>query len=297
MKTILIKQIVCLLIIILGYTSIEAQVPNIISLIGTLQLADNTIITYKISYEETATSAIKGNSLTDIYGADKTVTAIEGRINHKEKKISFKETANISTQSKSDEAMFCFIEVVDARIREVAGKTIIQGKFTGKFSSGKTCASGTIYLISTSYIDKIAQKVLTPKNIKNKDTLNMLNEKLNEAKEPLYYNQIGHKSNLNLTWKGTELIIEIWDGQKEDQDEIEVYVNDKRVLDRFTIRREKKTLIIPLTQPENIVKIIGVSEGKSAPCTATILLRDGAKLFPLVAELKKGESAQITLKR
>lgn len=297
MKTILIKQILCLLIIILSFTTIDAQVPKINSLIGTLQLADNTIITYKISYEETATSTIKGNSLTDIYGADKTVTAIEGRINHKEKKISFKETANISTQSKSDEALFCYIEVVDARMREVAGKTIIQGKFTGKLPSGKTCASGTIYLVSASYIDKLAQQLLTPKNIKNKDTLNMLKEKFNETKEPLYYNQIGSKNNLNLTWKGTELIIEIWDGQKEDNDEIEVYVNDKRVLDRFTIKRERKTLIISLTQPENIIKIVGVGEGQSAPCTANILLRDGAKIFPLIAELKKGESTQISLKR
>lgn len=296
MKTILIKQIVCLLILILSYTTIEAQVPKITSLIGTLQLADNTIITYKISYEETATSTIKGNSLTDIYGADKTVTAIQGTINHKEKRISFKETANISTQSKSDEALFCFIEVVDARIREVAGKTIIQGKFVGKFSSGKTCASGTIYLVSATYIDKLAQQLLTPKNIKNRDTLSMLKEKFNETNEPLYYNQIGSKSNLNLTWKGTELIIEIWDGQKEDQDEIEVYVNDKRVLDRFTIKHEKKTIVIPLTQPENTIKIIGVSEGQSAPCTANILLRDGAKIFPLIAELKKGESTQIILK-
>ena len=295
MKTNLIKQILCLLILQLLVKQTEAQTSKTLSLIGTLQLADNTIITYKISYEETATSAIKGNSLTDIYGADKTVTAIEGKINHKEKKISFKETANISTQSKSDEALFCYIEVVDARMREVAGKTIVQGKFTGKLPSGKTCASGTIYLVSASYIDKLAQQLLTPKNIKNKDTLNMFNEKLNETKEPLYYNQIGSKNNLNLTWKGTELIIEIWDGQKEDNDEIEVYVNDKRVLDRFTIKREKKTLIIPLTQPENIIKITGVSEGQSAPCTANILLRDGAKTFPLIAELKKGESTQITL--
>ena len=285
------------MIIILSFTTIDAQVPKINSLIGTLQLADNTIITYKISYEETATNTIKGNSLTDIYGADKTVTAIEGSINHKEKKISFKETANISTQSKSDEALFCYIEVVDARMREVAGKTIIQGKFTGKLPSGKTCASGTIYLVSASYIDKLAQQLLTPKNIKNKDTLNMFNEKLNETKEPLYYNQIGSKNNLNLTWKGTELIIEIWDGQKEDNDEIEVYVNDKRVLDRFTIKRERKTLIISLTQAENIIKIVGVGEGQSAPCTANILLRDGAKTFPLIAELKKGESTQISLKR
>jgi hypothetical protein len=124
----------------------------------------------------------------------------------------------------------------------------------------------------------------------------MLKEKFNETNEPLYYNQIGSKSNLNLTWKGTELIIEIWDGQKEDQDEIEVYVNDKRVLDRFTIKHEKKTIVIPLTQPENTIKIIGVSEGQSAPCTANILLRDGAKIFPLIAELKKGESTQIILK-
>lgn len=297
MKTNLIKQILCLFILVFLNITSHAQANKVVSLIGTLQLADNTIITYKISYEETTSNMIKGNSLSDIYGADKTLTAIQGNINHKEKKISFKETANISTQSKSDESLFCFIEVNDARIREVAGKTIIQGKFTGKFPSGKTCASGTIYLISATYIDKIAQQLLTPKNIKNKDTLNILKEKLNETKDPLYFNQIDSKSNLNLTWKGTELIVEIWDGQKEDQDEIEVYVNDKRVLDRFTIKREKKTLIIALTQPENIIKIIGVSEGQSAPCTANILLRDGAKIFPLVAELKKGESAQISLKR
>ncbi len=263
--------------------------------IGTLQLSDKTIITFKLNFKELSGGAIQGTSLSDIYGTDRTLSKIEGSISADKKTISFKELGNVSSKSQADLSTFCFIEVKNARIKTVKDKSIIQGAFSGKFSSGKKCADGFMYLISADYVNQLSDDLLTSKTIKNPDSLAIAKRKVNELKNRTYNNLLKSNESLNLTWKSSEIIIDIWDGQKEDKDEISIQINGEQVLDKFMITNQKKTVVVPIKNKLSTIIITAISEGNSAPCTANIMLRDGQQDIPIVAVLKKGEFTTVKI--
>lgn len=265
--------------------------------IGTLQLSDKTIITFKLNFKEDADGSIKGTSLSDIYGADRTLSKIEGRISKDKKTISFKEIGNLNTKSQADVGTFCFIEANNAKLKTVKDKTIIQGAFVGKFKSGKKCADGYLYLMSSDYINKLADELLTSKNIKNKDTLAIIKKKVDDLKTQTNNNIIKSNETLSLTWSSQEIIIDVWDGQTEDKDEISIDINGKKVLDKFIITNQKKTLIVPIKEPISTIKITAVSEGNTSPCTANLKLRDDKNETSLVAVLKKGEFTTVKINK
>lgn len=265
--------------------------------IGTLQLSDKTIITFKLNFKEDADGSIKGTSLSDIYGADRTLSKIEGRISKDKKTISFKEIGNLNTKSQADVGTFCFIEANNAKLKTIKDKTIIQGAFVGKFKSGKKCADGYLYLMSSDYINKLADELLTSKNIKNKDTLATIKKKVDDLKIRTNNNIIKSNETLSLTWSSQEIIIDVWDGQTEDKDEISIDINGEKVLDKFIITNQKKTLIVPIKEQISTIKITAVSEGNTSPCTANIKLRDDKNETSLVAVLKKGESTTVKINK
>ncbi len=265
--------------------------------IGTLQLPGNEIISYKLNFKEFGNGKLEGFSLTDIYGNDRTKSSIIGNINTTSQKISFKETNNISTKSNSNESEFCYIQVTNAKIKTLRGKTIIQGNFNGKYANGKSCVNGYIYLVSTKYLEKLETEYLSADKIKNADTLAMLKEKVSALKDRAEKNTLKRNEVLNINWSSNEVILEIWDGEQEDLDEIQVYINDKKIVDQLVLKRQKKILIIPLTEKISSIKIVGIHEGLSAPCTANIILRDGIISTPVISVLKKGESNTIRINK
>lgn len=291
------KQYLLLIFSFIIQNNLISQEVKNYEFIGTLQLSDKTIITFKLNFKEDADGSIKGTSLSDIYGADRTLSKIEGKISKDKKTISFKEIGNLNTKSQAETSTFCFIEANNARLKTVKDKTIIQGAFVGKFKSGKKCADGYLYLMSSDYINKLADELLTSKNIKNKDTLATIKKKVDDLKTRTNNNIIKSNEILSLTWSTQEIIIDIWDGQTEDKDEISIEINGEKVLDKFIITNQKKTLIVPIKEQISTVKITAVSEGNTSPCTANVKLRDGNNETSLVAVLKKGESTTVKINK
>jgi hypothetical protein len=290
------KFIFCLTFFIWSTLTL-AQTNTTYEFIGTLQLSNNELISYKLSFKDLANGKIEGNSITDIYGDDRTKSLIKGNINFTDQKISFIETANLSTKSKASESDFCYLIVKNAKFKTVRGKTILQGKFSGKLPNGKVCANGTLYLISTNYLQQLENNYLNANKIKNADTLSMLKEKIGTLKDRVDKNTLKSNEVLSINWSSNEVILEIWDGEQEDLDEIQVYINDKKIVDQLVLKRQKKILIIPLTEKVSSIKIIGINEGLSAPCTANIILRDGTISTPVISVLKKGESNTIRINK
>lgn len=291
------KQVCFTFFISLFFQHVFAQSDKTLEFVGTLQLSNKQFITYKISFKPQNTEEFTGTSLSDIYGQDRTKSTINGTFNVKQKRISFKETGNISTKSKAEESTFCYIAVTNARIKTVAGKTIIEGKFTGKFKNGQVCTNGSIFLIGTEYLEELSNKLLQKNNALHPDTLKQLKQKVSTLKERAEKNTLKANEVLQVSWSSKEIIIEIWDGEMEDQDEIALYINNKRILDRLVIKKEKKVLVIPFEETIGTIRIVGIHEGESAPCTANILLRDNYTETPIVAVLKKGETTQISIKK
>lgn len=291
------KKFIIYLTLIICPTLIFAQTNIKYEFIGTLQLANNELISYKLNFEDIGKGKIQGSSITDIYGDDRTKSTINGNINFTEQKLSFTETANLSTKSKAKENEFCYLIVRNAKFKTVRGKTILQGKFTGKLPDGTVCANGTLYMVSSSYLQQLENNYLNAKNVNNADTLSLLKEKVELLKQRSEKNTLKSNETLNVNWQSNEIILEIWDGEQEDLDEIAVFVNDKKIVDKLTLKRQKKVYIIPLNEKVSTIKIIGLHEGLSAPCTANINLKDGTEVTPIISVLKKGESNSINIRK
>lgn len=263
--------------------------------VGTLQLSTNDIISVKINFTQSPNGTIEGTSITDIYGADRTKSKITGRVNSKNNSISFKEISNISTKSSANKTEFCFIEVNNASMKKTKSKSMITGSFVGKYANGRKCASGTLYLINSSYLDKITKQYVSPKQIKNADSLNNIKQKVKSYRDKSEKNTLQAQELLTVNWTSNEIIMEVWDGDQEDQDEIGIFLDDQKILDQFVLKQQKKTIVVPFTSQVSVLKIVGLDEGASYPCTANVLLRDGNNTTAIVTILKKGETTSVRL--
>jgi hypothetical protein len=250
--------------------------------IGALKLPDSSFITYKINFKEIEAKTIEGYSVTDFYGTEKTKSSIIGKLNIEKKTISFHETFNLSTISDAKSNEFCYVHVKNAQLKSKNGKTIIQGKFEGKFKNDTNCAFGRIYLIGTDFLNEL-----------NNDTVNGLNKTLKKTEE----NRLSSKDVLKLNWSSENIVLELWDAAVIDDDQIDVLFNGKSVLGKIVITKEKKILTIPFTDSICKIEIIAISEGNSPPNTVNIILKDNNLSTTVVTNLKQGEKTSLLIKK
>ncbi len=279
------------------FSSLIAQENRMFEFMGTLQMPDDIIITYKINFQLKANGDIEGYSLTDFYGENRTKSKITGHWNEEGNKISFDETENLSTKSTSNVDEFCFIHLKNGKIKTMDGKSVLQGNFKGKYLNGKNCVDGYMYLMGTDFIDFLCKKFLNDEVIKNKDSLKLIKQKYTELVKKQGETHLSANNNFKMNWNSEEVILEIWDAMEEDKDEINIFINQKKVLENYVIRQERKVLVVPFTESTCIIKIVAVTEGSTPPNTVNIILRDGEVLTPLVTDLKMGEKASIQLER
>jgi len=292
----MIRFIISFLSIIISYT-IYCQTNNDskkYELIGALQTNDHQIISYKIVFYEKENGQIEGESITDFYGENNTRSKITGKIDKTKKTISFKEVNNISTISKADQNTFCYVHVENITITLIKDKIIIQGEFVGKFKDGKSCVNGTIYLVSASVLELLNDDKLAKKKSKI-DTTNLdlsnIQQLLDNNKE-LRSNDV-----LTLNWNSKKLTLIVWDSFKEDKDIVSIYLNDKLFKENLEIKEARQTFEIPLSERVSVIKIVALSEGISPPNTMNAILRDGKLNYPVITQLKKGQSVKIELKK
>ncbi len=254
--------------------------------IGMLKTPENAIITYKINFKELADGNIEGFSVTDFYGSEKTKSKINGTINRNKKTISFYETENVSTKSDANPGEFCFIHVENLKLKTKTNKTIIEGKFQGKYNTGKNCVNGYLYLVGTNFLAK------------SDSTLDLKPQKA--IKELLYQTnnqELLPNEKLQINWISEEITFECWDSRKVDGDAITVFFDDKKILENSIINETKKAITLPFVGKEGIIKIVATNEGTQSPNTVTINLKDKTIIHPVITKLKLGETTTIILKK
>lgn len=267
--------------------------------IGTLHTENEVLISIKLNFEVLANDSIKGTSTTDFYGDNRTVSTIKGVLNQERQLLSFKETANINTKAQATADRFCYISVVDLPIRVNKRKNIVQGAFKGFFPNGEACAEGEIYLVGADILAQIAAELdpLLDSNLsarKNQVLDSILPQKAANA-NPKSETVLTHEGVIQLPWTGNTVKLIFWDGYKEDNDRINIYVNGELKEQSIEVKERKKTLLIPLETDICTIKIEAENEGKSPPNTVQLQLVDEGKLYPLVTQLKKGQHVEVTL--
>lgn len=256
--------------------------------------SDKTLITYRIVFVEN-NGVINGYSVTDLDGVHETKNVITGTYDKKNKILSFKEDAILYTKSKFSQSSFCFVNF-SGKVKLVENTTKIEGPFRGLYKNKNKCIDGTITLIGSNKIYKLAEKV-NKKIQKSKKIDKQVKEKNNPIAllDSLKINKLSKDQNLSVFWESKFVKIEIFDSGKEDGDMINLYHNDKLILENYKVKHEKKIISLTLDLSiTNEFKILALNEGELSPNTAKVVLHDSNRTFDLLTSFKKNESAFIT---
>lgn len=266
--------------------------------IGIIKLNKNNqeIISYRLLFNENS-GKIQGISITDLEGKHETKNKIEGNYNPKTKEISFKETDILQTKSKINQNSFCFIHFSGkAKLQNNSLK--IKGDFQGFFPDGSSCIDGEIEMVSMQKIEKFVEKISKKIEKSKKITLND-KEKFRPTKvlDSLKLNYLKNNENLTIFVKNNSITLSIWDNGQIDEDQIDLFLNNTIILEKYTINASKKIIPIDIKNTPSILKIVAKNEGKITPNTTRLEIKDGEQIFSLITALKENEETILTLQK
>jgi len=259
-----------------------AQQENKNSYVGYITTENKQTITYQLVFEIQIDNSITGESITDIYGKDKTKSIITGNYNAQKNTLSFKEIQNSTTKSKALKEEFCFIESQDLQLKKIGDKKILTGKFNGRLPNGRLCAKGKIFLTSKE------NSIIEPINKSSLDSI--LNAKLT-------FKTLVANNSISIPWKSKTLNFYVWDGSNEDNDVISIYYNNTLIRENIILKNKKERITIPITSnSESKLKIQAVSLGKEGKNTVNLLFVDNETIYPFISILIQEESVIFDLK-
>lgn len=255
---------------------------------------DKTVITYRLMFFEDK-GKLNGYSITDIGGPHETKNSISGKYNSKTKEISFREESILYTKSPITQNMFCFINYV-GKIKLVNDNSKLTGDFKGLYKNKEKCIDGTLTLIGSNKIYSLLNKI-NNKLQKSKKVEEKVKQKVNPITvlDSLKVNNLNKGQNLNVFTKFNTINLVVWDSKIEDGDIINVYKNDVLILKEYVLVNKKKKIPVTIEDGNNVFRIEAVNQGEVQLNTASIQLIDEERTFDLVSNLKKGETASITI--
>lgn len=261
--------------------------------IGTIQLMDKSIISYKLLFDEAQNGSITGSSITDFAGDHRTESEIVGQIDHDNNTITYREIRDISTKSDMPSDDFCYVHLTNAKIKLKKNKSIIQGHFNSYYLSGDECVEGDIYLMSDDFFNKKLRQVernvkrFAPKDNK-KATLTMLEESKKAMSESLV---VKDDEILSLSTAASTVTIKVWDDQFVDDDKISIHVNGLSVVEGHVVTDVIKTFVIDLPSDTTDLVISADNEGRFPPNSSKVALVNDDEEIPVSVRLLTGKSA------
>lgn len=144
------------------------------------------------------------------------------------------------------------------------------------------------------------QPAVTPPSAKAEPAKPKADIEFNDKNIPTAINDRAVHVKSNIPVRATHLSLEIFDDEQEDGDVVTIYLNDKLILEKHTLTKQKKVIPIEISATEpNVLILYAVNMGKSPPATVAIRILDG--IFPqminLSADPKESQAFNIFLKK
>ena len=94
------------------------------------------------------------------------------------------------------------------------------------------------------------------------------------------------------------LILQVWDNNKEDGDIISLKLNGEWILKNFRVKKSKNEIRLSLTKKDNLLVLHAENLGDQPPNTAAISINDGIKVQELIlnSDEDQSEAIRISLK-
>jgi hypothetical protein len=254
---------------------------NIYDFFGGKLSNSNKTVFYRLVFQ-IHNSKIFGYSYTDEHGPKETKSIVQGDYNSKNKLITFKESQKLTTHQNDFYKEKCYLQgVLKLELNNSISK--IEGTFIEKSKTNKICDKGKIKLISPDkYIypkkeKTVKEKVILPTfNSDKKTTLKTDDE-------------------LTIFWNSDNLILEVWDDEKEDLDRISINLDDKIILENYTLINNKKNIQIPLKKNINTLKITAKNTDLIGGNTARIDFIDDKIRHKIISQLQLNKSVIINI--
>lgn len=91
--------------------------------------------------------------------------------------------------------------------------------------------------------------------------------------------------------------IMVWDKNRADGDEVSLYLNGELIIEKFTVTKTKKEIMLDLLPGKNIIVMHALNLGLIPPNTAALSINDGttsrSRLITLVSTLKKSGALEV----
>lgn len=300
-----------LLPILLGLFSGVAAQSRVYKLDGTLGVESGETFIYKMIFTDSA-GKISGHTVTFMNEGHDVKASLSGTIDPKTRTIAFRETGILENNGFYSVATICLVQ---ARLKYTsqAGKMVLIGGISSFDASNASCTGGSISLSGDGVM---LQELFTkaapaaglsttapavpdapkpkPKVVVVYDTAHTqpakpsatVTDKVTQGKEKV------------IEWLSDEVMLDIWDGGKIDNDIVNVLFNGEPVLKKYVLVKDKKQLRLPLSgNGVDIITIFAVNEGNESPNTANIILTDGDKEYPVIAYNDVGKEAVIRIRK
>lgn len=261
---------------------------------GVIKLNDSAFISYKLAFEE-LDGKIQGYSMSDLGGKHETKSNIKGTYDSDKKEFSFAEYDIIYTKSPLGEIDMCLVNF-STRMRNLEKNKAFSGDFKGLYPDKTSCLDGMLIMAASERVQERIAK-LDERIQKSKKVSQEVKDKISAKRsvDTLTMSVVRKDENLNIFAKSKELTISIYDSGKVDNDRINLYVDDKLILENYAITREKKNIPVTITNKTAVVRVEAVNEGTSSPNTVKVEVKDGPSLITTRTSLKTGEKAALTL--
>lgn len=250
---------------------------------------------YNIRFTVDKYKNITGYSLSDPGGESEVKTKITGTFDSITNILKYEETNVIRSKVDLKKNDLCFVKAT-LKIKKNKFFETFEGDFVGVEPGKETpCATGVINIQNAKRISATLAMVAEKDSVK-KLVKDYRKEKRDFRKD----------TDIKITdTKGKEFIVTgdivkltLWDKGKVDGDMISIKLNDKYILEKYTLTKEIKIIEIKLSGNDvDVLKIVALNEGTLPPNTAAVKIETAIEQYPILTEAKMNEERTIYLKR
>lgn len=287
---------------------------------GYLAVKGGESFTYELQLKDSTNNTMSGYAYTYLQKNKDVKAEIFATIDRANKKISIYEKNIIHNNGFTSKAIIC---LVTAELEYSKSEEALTGKLHTKTagSGALPCTDGSIVFSNQLEINQLFNGITLEANIQeptNKEDIKTITPKkvividqthIQDSIRKVQYNErynttktkpaeITQGKDQTYTWLSDKVILEVWDGNNEDGDKIDIELNGQKVLSNYTLRNKKHTITLDISSSElNLINIVALNEGGDPPNTAQIRIIDKDISYDIVAYNHAEKKATIKIKR
>jgi len=284
------------------------------TLTGDMGIQGGELFTYKLILKDSAGSYLSGYAYTYATEGKEVKATVSAQVNRATKTLHIQELNILENRGFKSKTLICLVE---SELQYDTLASVLSGPLTSRTAIlGAECAKGSITFMRKAELDRlfgtaeakpvVKETALVEPSVQQPeksqavrivyDTASALPQ--TAAPQAVLPRQITAGKDETFLWESDTIIMEIWDGNKVDNDRIRIEFNGTVVLDDFSISKDKKILSFPVGGSElNIIAITALNEGNEPPNTVNVLLRDGTKTHEVIAYNSIGKKSLIRISK